>query len=102
VKATRDGTDIDITWKFRSRIDGAWDDLHDVPFSEAVRQYSVDIMSGAGGTVVRTLATVTTEAATYTTADQNTDGHTPGDPVYVKVYQISDIVGRGYANETLV
>ena len=54
------------------------------------------------GTVKRTLATVTTEAATYTTADQNTDGHTPGDPVYVKVYQISDIVGGGYANETLV
>jgi len=102
VVATRDGTDIDITWKFRSRIDGAWDDLHDVPFSEAVRQYSVDILSGAGGTVVRTLTTVTTEEATYTTADQTTDGHTPGDPVYVKVYQISDIVGRGYANEVLV
>jgi hypothetical protein len=101
VKATRSGTDIVITWKFRSRIDGDWDDGHGVPQGEASAQYSVDIMIPSG-TVKRTLATVTAETATYTTAQQNTDGHTPGDPVYVKVYQISDIVGRGYANETLV
>lgn len=102
VTATRDGTDIDIVWKRRARIDGEWDDSHGVPFDEEVEQYSVDILSGAGGTVVRTLTTVVTPAATYTTADQNTDGHTPGDPVYVKVYQISATVGRGYANEVLV
>ena len=102
VRATRSSGDVIITWKFRSRIDKEWEDGHDVPFAEEVEGYSVDILTGAGGTVKRTLATVSAQTATYTSADQTTDFGSPQATVYVKVYQLSATVGRGYANEVAV
>ena len=50
------------------------------------------------GDVVRTVAT-TTATVTYSAADQTSDGITPGDPVDVRIYQISATVGRGYPLE---
>lgn len=52
-------------------------------------------------TVLRTIIG-TSEGIEYTAAQQVADGLTPGDPVFVKAYQISAIVGRGYALEGTV
>ena len=92
--ATLSGSDIDLAWVRRSRINGALTDLTgDVPLAEATEAYSVDILKA--GTVVRTL-TSTTSSVTYPSADISTDfGSTPTE-LSIVVYQISAIVGRGF------
>jgi hypothetical protein len=94
----RDGSNnLTINWTRRNRTSGEWRDSVDVPMTEASESYSVDIYSsGAYSTVVRTIDT-TSPTASYSAADQTSDGLTPGATVYFKVYQLSAIVGRGHA-----
>jgi len=100
VKGARNGSnDLTVTWLRRSRKRQLGFGNGSPPLGEAVEQYEVDIMSGA--TVVRTIE-VTSETASYTAAEQTTDGLTPGDNVDVKVYQISETRGRGYAEEATI
>lgn len=100
VAGSRDMSDnLTITWKRRTRLGGHWADSIDVPLGEESESYEIDVMSGA--TVLRTI-TATSETASYTSAEQTTDGLTPGDPVEVNIYQISALVGRGFVrNETI-
>lgn len=98
IAGSRDGSNnLTVTWSRRSRLLAAM--LQDPVLAEASEAYEVDIMSGAA--VLRTIS-ATSETASYTAAQQTTDGLTPGDPVEVNIYQLSEIVGRGYAgNETV-
>lgn len=84
---------LTIGWIRRTRIPiSTLVDL--VPLGETSEEYEIDIMSGP--TVLRTI-TATSEQASYSAADQTTDGLTPGDPVTVNIYQLSNIRGRGHA-----
>jgi hypothetical protein len=98
LKGTRDvSNNLTITWVRRTR--SAWDslDARAAPLDEASELYDVVIYSdGLYTTVVRTISGMTSPTAAYSAANQTTDGLTPGNPVYCKVYQISAIVGRGY------
>lgn len=102
LEATRDGSDnITFTWTRRDRAairyggpGGTY-----APMSEATEAYSIDILDGVD--VIRTI-TATSETATYSAADQTSDGLTPGDPVTAVVYQLSAVVGRGYPLEATV
>jgi len=89
--------DITLGWTRRSRLGGG--SLSVSPqLAEATEAYEVDILSGAGGTLKRTL-TATTNSVVYTAANISTDfGSTPS-PLYFRVYQISAVVGRGFASE---
>jgi hypothetical protein len=100
VEAALNAGDIDLTWVRRTRIGGdLMDGTGTVPLHETSEAYEVDILSGPAGTVLRTLTGLTTPAATYAAADIATDlGSTPG-TLYVNVYQISGIVGRGFSYE---
>jgi hypothetical protein len=65
------------------------------PLGSEVEVYEVDF----GG--LRTKQ-VSSPSVTYSAAEQTEDGLTPGDPVVVTIYQLSERVGRGYpAQETL-
>jgi hypothetical protein len=98
IAGERDGSNnLTITWMRRSRYIGA--PLGSRPLYEDSESYEVDVMSGA--TVLRTI-TATSETASYTAAQQTTDGLTPGDPVTVNVYQLSATVGRGYPTEATI
>jgi len=89
---------LTINWTRRNRISGEWRDSVDVPMSEASEAYEVDIYSSSSYTsVVRTITGLSSPTATYSAADQTSDGLTPGNTVYFKVFQKSAIVGRGYA-----
>lgn len=93
----RDGSaNLAISWKRRTRIAGAWRDKVDAGLGETIEAYEIDIMSGT--TVKRTLASVT-PAATYTAADQATDFGSAQSSITVHIYQLSSVVGRGYALE---
>lgn len=102
LRAARDGSDnITFTWQRRTRLAvrmiGALG--ISVPLGEDSEAYEVDIY--ADGTYAAVLRTISATSATcaYSAADQTTDGLTPGDPVYARVYQLSAIVGRGYSLE---
>jgi len=97
VNGSRDTNgNLTIIWKRRTRVGGQWLDNIDVPLSETAENYQIDIMSS--GTVNRTL-TVTTNNIIYTNAMQMADFGSNQLAVTVKIYQMSDKVGRGYEKE---
>lgn len=100
-RVARDASnDCTITWKRRSRL--SWRLLAtsgDPPLGEQSESYEVEVYDdGTFTTLVRTI-TATTPSASYTAADQTGDGLTPGDPLNLRVYQLSATVGRGYVLE---
>lgn len=95
-----DGDDIVFTWDRRTRLSNNWL-IGIVPLGEAVERYELVLYTDSTfETVLRVIAS-TTDTATYTLAQQTVDGYTPGDPLYVRVYQISDSVGRGHPLEAI-
>lgn len=97
--ATRDGSNnLTVTWLRRSRFASPWVSV-EPPLGEDSEAYEVDILDAPGGTVLRTIAGLATSSASYTAAEQTTDGLTPGDPVDLVIYQLSAKVGRGFARE---
>jgi hypothetical protein len=89
--------DYDISWIRRTRVGGNVDNTTR-PLSENSELYEVDILDGSSQ-VVRTLTT-SNPAVTYTSAQQSADGITA--PFNIRIYQISDSVGRGIAKESTV
>lgn len=88
--------DLTLTWVRRGRISGEWRDSVDVPLGETSESYEVDIYGSSSYTTVLRTITATAQTASYTAAQQTTDGLTPGNTVYFKVYQMSSTVGRGH------
>lgn len=94
VAGVRDGSNnLSLSWVRRTRLQVPGLGLGPVPLGELTEAYSIDVYSGAS--VVRTI-TATTPAASYTAAEQTADGLTPGNPVTLRIYQLSDVRGRGF------
>lgn len=88
--------DWSLTWIRRSRYYG-WRDLVDAPLGESSESYEIDVYSsGTYATVKRTL-TSATPSVTYSSANQVTDFGSNQSTLYLKIYQLSSIAGRGYA-----
>jgi hypothetical protein len=102
VTGSRDGSNnLTIGWTRRTRYGGLLTlSMTTPPLHEDVEAYSIDVYSGS--TVVRTIAWAGAFSGSglpdvvYTAAQQIADGLTPGNPVHVKIYQISGEVGRGH------
>lgn len=84
--------DLTIRWVRRSRSGGAWRDYVDAPLNESQERYEVEIVNGAN--VQRTLSTTVPETV-YNAAAQIMDFGNVQATVSVRIYQISDVVGRG-------
>ena len=86
--------DFIITWVRRTRLDGGWRPLVDVPLGETSESYRVYVYDGA--TLVRTI-TATSETATYTAAQQTTDfgGEVAAGDLTITVCQVSASIGAG-------
>jgi len=95
--------DILVRWVRRSRLKSPGLGGGPTPLGEDTELYEVDVFDGIGGgaSVVRT-ESVTSTQFNYTEAMQTADGHTLGDPVKVKVYQISGVRGRGHEVEGIL
>jgi hypothetical protein len=97
----RDGSgNVTITWIRRTRLGGAWRDFVDVSLGESSENYEVDILNGS--TVVRTLSGLSNPTASYSAAQQVTDFGATQTSVSIKIYQLSSVVGRGYAGVAVV
>ena len=100
VTGLRDGSgNLTISWVRRSRVDAEWRDGVDIPLGEESERYEVEIMDGS--TAVRTIA-ATSPTASYSATEQTTDFGSPQSSVAVKVYQLSAVVGRGYATSASI
>ena len=99
IRGTRAGDDLTITWVRRARINAEWLDSIDVPLDEPTEAYEIDILDS--GTVVRTL-TASTPSVAYSGAQQTTDFGSPQSSVDVRIYQISNRIGRGHAGESTI
>ncbi|MGZ8927146.1 MAG: phage tail protein [Methylobacter sp.] len=87
--------DWTLTWTRRSRF-GGWRDLVDSALGETTEAYEIDIFSsGTYATLKRTL-TASTQTVAYSSAQQNTDFGSNQGTLYIKIYQLSSVVGRGY------
>ena len=94
----RDPSAFDWTlgWYRRTRYNGGWmDGTGDVPLNETGQSYIIEILDAPGGTVKRTL-TAGINRTTYAAADQITDFGSHPTTLYLNVYQVSAIVGRGF------
>lgn len=101
IRSTRDGPgEITITFHRRTRLDYEWRDFVDVPLGQQQESYEMDILDNSGN-VVRTLES-TTEQFIYTVANQTTDFGGTQSHVAVVIYQMSNLVGRGYPANAVV
>lgn len=88
--------DWSLTWVRRTRVGGEWRNYVDATLGESSEAYEIDVFDGPGyGTVKRTITASSPEAA-YTSAQQVTDFGSNQATLYLKIYQLSANVGRGY------
>lgn len=94
VTGTRDGSNnLTIDWERTTRaISSVFGPTAPVQLADELDEYEIDVMSGS--TVLRTIS-ASTNTATYSAANQTTDGLTPGNPVEINIYQLSSSIGRG-------
>lgn len=89
--------DWTINWIRRGRLSPEWRNLVDVPVGESTEAYEIDIFSSSAFTTLKRTLTSTTPQVVYTSAQQVTDFGSVQSVLYVKIYQMSETVGRGYA-----
>jgi hypothetical protein len=95
LRGSRAANDLTLTWSRRSRLSNNWL-LGLVPLGETSEAYSIDVYaSNAYATVKRTL-TAATATVTYTSAQQIADFGSNQAVVYVRIYQLSSVIGRGF------
>lgn len=103
ITGSRDGSDnLTISWVRRTRIGGEWLDFIEVPLGEIDELYEVDILTGAGTVTASSPHESTSESVVYSIGDQTSDFGGAQNPVAVNVYQISNVVGRGYPGNALI
>jgi len=93
-----DGASLDyvIKWTPRSRtLVEPFSGLA-TPLGETSASYEVEIWSSDYSTLIRTISGLTSPTATYTSGQQITDFGIEQDTLYVKIYQLSSTVGRGF------
>lgn len=84
-----------LTWDRRSRLSGEFPDSTDIPLGEAAELYYVDVYSDSGFTlIVRTLST-DQPTVTYTLAQQSVDFGGYQGTLFLRIHQVSALVGRG-------
>lgn len=101
VQGAYDGSsNIVLSWIRQSRIGatGMVDGTDTIPLGETSEAYSVDVMDATNVTVIRTINALSSPAATYTAAQITTDWGSPPATLWVRVYQISSVVGRGFSH----
>lgn len=84
-----------LSWIRRTRVGGEWRDSVDALLGETSERYEVDVCTSDFATVKRTLSSIGAAVMYYGT-NQVTDFGANQTTLYLKIYQISATVGRGY------
>lgn len=104
IEATRDGSNnVTLSWDRRTRsVYPVITATIPLPLVDGVEEYEVDLYDPTGTTVEQTFTGLSTPGATITDAEVLAAGYSSGDPIIVKVYQISPSIGRGVEQEATV
>ena len=98
ISGFRDGTgSLTVSWVRRARMNGDWKPYTDVPVGENSETYQVDVVS-ADGNIKRTI-TVNEPKAEYSANEQTADFGSLQAVVRVRIYQMSEVYGRGAVKE---
>tara|TARA_R110000824_G_scaffold20947_1_gene78568 strand:+ start:2981 stop:4033 length:1053 start_codon:yes stop_codon:yes gene_type:complete len=99
ISAIRNGSnDVAISWNRRTRSIARLMGVKRLPYGEDTDDYEIDVLSPTvPRTVLRTIK-VTAETVTYTASQQTADGLTLGNALFMRIYQMSNAVGRGQTN----
>lgn len=88
------GSDITLVCVRRTRLTENW--LRGiVPLGEEAQLFEFELYTSSAFTTLRRVITSSTRTAIYTTAMQAADGYTTGQ-LFIRVYQLSGVVGRGH------
>jgi hypothetical protein len=93
---------ITLTWARRSRLSDNILTTGVLPLGETTERYDVAIYSDNTFATVKRVIAAYAPTATYTSADQVTDFGSNQTTFYVRVYQLSDSVGRGHELQATV
>jgi hypothetical protein len=88
---------VQLQWVRCNRIGFEWRDGVDVPMSEESEGYEVEIYTNNSFTTLKRVLTTPVSQADYTAAQQVTDFGIVQPLICFRVYQMSAVVGRGYA-----
>lgn len=95
--------DIVIEWVRRARFDADWRSGGGAALDETIESYEVEIWDDGYSDLKRTLSVDNASTVTYTDAMNASDFGSPSAGyIAVRVYQISDRVGRGYPGNARV
>ena len=90
------GNDWALSWIRRTRDGGEWRDFVDASLGEATEAYAIDVYADGSYAVVKRTITASSPSCVYASADQVADFGANQATLYLKLYQISATVGRGY------
>ena len=88
--------DITLGWTRRTRF-GATPTL--VPLNEERELYEIEMLNPRTNAILRTIEDLDTNTYNYTLAEQITDGLQANTIFELRIYQISQVVGRGFAHQ---
>ena len=94
--------DWSLTWIRRTRIGGEWRDGTDALLGELAEAYEIEIWNSTYTTLKRTITGISSASASYAQAQQIADFGSVQSTLYVKLYQISSTIGRGYPLTTSI
>jgi hypothetical protein len=98
--AYKNGADFYLKWVFRPRQNGFWVDGVDVTLDQPYEKYQIDVLNGV--TVVRTVQLTAQREWTYTEAEQVVDFGAAQESCTFVVYQMGEVVGRGFGKRVTV
>lgn len=84
-----------LSWNRRSRLSGEFPSGSDIALGEATELYYVDIYTDSDFTVVVRTISCDSPTATYTLAQQSVDFGSYQATLYLSIYQVSALIGRG-------
>ena len=88
--------DWSLTWIRRTRTGGEWRDSVDADLGETSEAYQIDIYADGSYSTLKRILSVGSPSCTYSSADQVADFGAHQTTLYLKVYQMSSVIGRGY------
>ncbi|WP_162487170.1 MULTISPECIES: phage tail protein [unclassified Variovorax] len=93
---------ITLTWGRRSRLVDNVLSTGVIPLGESLERYDVVIYSDGTFTTIKRVLSVFSASAVYTSAEQIADFGSNQSTLYVRVYQLSDTIGRGHELQATV
>ncbi len=90
------GNDQTISWDWRTRLSGEFPSGSEIPADPAITGWEIDFFTSNTFATLAGMRAATSSPRVLTSAEQTAMGLTPGATLYVRIYPISSLIGRGH------